>query len=45
MARQLNARISGSQVESLPEVAHWMMLEAPQRSAELLRAHIEAAAL
>lgn len=45
MARQLNARISGSQVECLPEVAHWMMLEAPQRSAELLRAHIESAAL
>jgi len=45
MARQLNARISGSQVESLPGVAHWMMLEAPQRSAELLRAHIEAVAL
>lgn len=44
MARQLNARISGSRVESLPQVAHWMMLEAPQRSAELLRAHIEAAA-
>ena len=44
-ARELNRRITGSRLEILPEAAHWMMVEAPRRSAGLLRAHIEKFAL
>ena len=45
MARHLNERIDGSRLEVIPGIAHWMMVEAPARSAELLRAHLEAAAI
>ena len=45
MARQLNERIAGSRLAFVPGVAHWMMVEAPQRSAELLRAHLDETAL
>jgi len=41
MVRTLNDRIAGSRLEIIPAVAHWMMVEAPQRSADLLRAHME----
>ena len=44
MARDLEARIAGARLEIMPGVAHWMMIEAPQRSAELLRSHLEQAA-
>jgi pimeloyl-ACP methyl ester carboxylesterase len=43
MARDLAARIAGARTEVLPEVGHWMTIEEPRRSGELLRAHIEAA--
>ena len=42
MARDLAARIAGSRVEIIEGVAHWPTVEAPQRSAGLLRDHIEA---
>ena len=45
MARRLSERIAGARLEIVPGVAHWMMIEAPKRSAELLRAQIEATAL
>ena len=45
MARRLQERIAGSRLEILPGVGHWMMVEAPQRAAELLRAQVEATAL
>ncbi|NIA69414.1 alpha/beta fold hydrolase [Pelagibius litoralis] len=44
MAQQLNAQIAGSTLEIIPSVAHWMMMEAPQRSADLLRSHLDATA-
>ena len=45
MARRLRERIAGSRLETLPGVGHWMMVEAPKRAAELLRAQVEATAL
>jgi len=45
MARRLNQAIAGSRLEIVPQVAHWIMMEAPQRSADLLRAQLEAAPL
>lgn len=41
MARELCKRIAGARLEIVPRVAHWIMLEAPRRSAELLRAHLD----
>jgi len=45
MARRVNQAIAGSRLEIVPQVAHWMMMEAPQRSADLLRAQLDAAPL
>ncbi|MCP4329464.1 MAG: alpha/beta fold hydrolase [Alphaproteobacteria bacterium] len=45
MARHLQQAIAGARLEIVPGVGHWMMLEAPQRSAELLRAHLDETAL
>ena len=45
MARRLKNRIAGADLEVLPGVGHWMMVEAPQRAAEKLRAQVEATAL
>lgn len=45
MARRLAARIDDARLEVVPHVAHWIMLEAPQRSAELLRRHLDDNAL
>ena len=45
MARQLQAGLADARLEVLDGVAHWMMVEAPQRSAALLRAHLEAQTL
>ena len=45
MARRLKDRIAGSQLEILPGVGHWMMVEAPERAAKLLRAQVETTAL
>lgn len=45
MARRLKDRIAGADLEILPGVGHWMMVEAPQRAAEKLRAQVEATAL
>lgn len=44
MAQQLNRQIAGSALEVIPSVAHWMMMEAPRRSADLLRTHLDKAA-
>lgn len=44
MAGDLRQRIDGAALEVMPEVAHWMMIEAPERSAELLSNHLEQAA-
>ncbi len=45
MARQLKGRIADSDLEILPGVGHWMMVEAPKRSAELLRTRLDATVL
>jgi pimeloyl-ACP methyl ester carboxylesterase len=45
MARDLHARIAGSRLEIVPGIAHWMMVEAAQRSAQLLRAHLDETAV
>ena len=45
MARRLNDSIAGARLEIIPGVAHWMMIEAPGKSSDLLRAHLEATAL
>ena len=45
MAQRLQEQIADSRLEILPRVGHWMMVEAPMRSAELLRAQVEATAL
>jgi 3-oxoadipate enol-lactonase len=42
MARQLEKILPTAQLEIIPEVGHWMMVEAPDRSAELLRNHLTA---
>lgn len=42
MAEQMMQKLSHGQLEIIPGVAHWMMMEAPTRSAELLRAHLDA---
>ncbi|HSH43698.1 MAG TPA: alpha/beta hydrolase [Arenicellales bacterium] len=44
MVRELGERIDGARVEVIPDIGHWMMVEAPGRSAELLRAHLDASA-
>jgi len=45
MARRLQQSIAGARLEIVPGVGHWMMLEAPRRSAELLRTHLDETAL
>jgi 3-oxoadipate enol-lactonase len=42
MAQALKERISGARLEIIPGVAHWMMIEQPKRSTELLCSHLEA---
>lgn len=44
MGRRLQERINGARLEVVPGVGHWIMVEAPVRSAELLRAHLESSA-
>lgn len=44
MVRRLGEQIDGARVEVIPGIGHWMMVEAPGRSAELLRAHLDASA-
>ncbi|PHQ71386.1 MAG: alpha/beta hydrolase, partial [Sneathiella sp.] len=41
MVRQLQQDISLAQLEIVPQVAHWIMVEAPERSTQLLRAHLD----
>lgn len=41
--RRLQDSIDGARLEIIPAVGHWMMVEAPERSAELLRAHLDGA--
>jgi len=40
MARQLAEKIAAAQLEIIPGIAHWMMIEAPERSTALLAAHL-----
>ena len=40
MVRELLERLPGGRLEVIPAVGHWMMVEAPQRSADLLRTHL-----
>ena len=44
LARRLCESIAGARLELLPGVGHWPMLEAPERAAALLRAHLDGAA-
>ncbi|MBO6838506.1 MAG: alpha/beta fold hydrolase [Alphaproteobacteria bacterium] len=44
MAQELKRRITGATVETLSGIGHWMTMEDPQRSADLLRQHLDAAA-
>jgi len=44
MVRSLGERMEGARVEVIPGIGHWMMVEAPARSAELLREHLDASA-
>lgn len=44
MAQELGRRIAGAKVETLTGVGHWMTMEHPQRSADLLRQQLDAAA-
>ena len=44
MAEVLRDRIPGAELEILPGIGHWMTMEMPRRSAELLRAHLEKSA-
>ena len=41
MAEELRKRIDGARLETVPGVAHWIMVEAPGRSIELLCEHLE----
>ena len=40
MVQALEAAIADATLEIIPGIAHWMMVEAPRRSAELLRGHL-----
>jgi 3-oxoadipate enol-lactonase len=40
MGQALAAAISGARLEVIPDVAHWMMMEAPGRTASLLKEHL-----
>ena len=40
MGQALAAAISGARLEVIPNVAHWMMMEAPGRTASLLKEHL-----
>jgi len=42
MGEVLQSRIKGARLEVLPDIGHWMMIEAPQRSTDLLRETLEA---
>lgn len=42
MAESLRGKISGARLETIAGVGHWMTLEAPEISAELLAAHLGA---
>ncbi len=44
MAQSLKNRISEAELTILPDTGHWTMIEAPGRSAELLRAHLDKSA-
>ncbi len=40
MGRELAARIRQARLEVIPDVGHWLMIEAPERSAELMCDHL-----
>ncbi|NMM43695.1 alpha/beta fold hydrolase [Rhodospirillaceae bacterium KN72] len=41
MAETLKSRIVAAELEIIPGIAHWMTMEAPSRTGELLRKHLE----
>ncbi|MFZ0487246.1 MAG: alpha/beta fold hydrolase [Arenicellales bacterium] len=41
MGRRLQERIQDARLEVVPGVGHWIMVEAPGRSTELLRGHLD----
>jgi len=41
MARAMDEDIQNTMLEVIPEISHWMMIEAPERSAALLREHLD----
>ncbi len=41
MVQELEKNISTARMEIIPEIGHWMMVEAPDHSAELLRNHLD----
>lgn len=42
MAEKMKAGLPKATLEIIPGVAHWMMMEAPERACEILRAHLDA---
>ncbi|MEX2409592.1 MAG: hypothetical protein WD489_10840, partial [Rhodovibrionaceae bacterium] len=42
MAESLRGKIAGARLETVAAVGHWIPIEAPARSAELLSAHLDA---
>lgn len=42
MAQQMMQQLPSGKLEILPGVAHWMMMEAPETAARLLRSHLDA---
>ena len=41
MARELKNKIDKAKLEIIPDIGHWIMIEACERSANLLRAHLD----
>ncbi len=41
MGRELAGKIGGARIEVIPGIGHWIMIEAVDRSRELLRSHLE----
>lgn len=40
MSRELATKIRGARVEVIADIGHWIMVEAPKRSAEILLSHL-----
>jgi pimeloyl-ACP methyl ester carboxylesterase len=42
MAQQMAQQLTQAKLEIIPGIAHWMMVESPERSAQLLHTHLDA---